>query len=336
MKSTPIPCRRSSLLAVAFLLAVALLLAAPGADATPPSWDEADCIRPGCHVELSQLEFDHGALARLRCGDCHWPDSQGAPPHPPSSDGEPPLPDAIASDRDCVRCHAESALRHGPESESDTDAGAEPRGADCLDCHDAHGGATADMLRGAGETVCMSCHAEEFEPARARRRQRDTEPKSDSDELEARLHGLAAEEGRCSACHRSHAENRPALLRGNLPPGAYARYDRQAYSACWEPCHDASLVEEAKTRSATGFRNGDDNLHYRHVVKPARGRSCRLCHAPHRARGPGLIRNGMPYGKEVLTLTFTPTKSGGKCATSCHLTVEYSRIEAIPSRIRVR
>ena len=45
------------------------------------------------------------------------------------------------------------------------------------------------------------------------------------------------------------------------------------------------------TSDATRFRNGEDNLHYRHVVGPRkdRGRSCRLCHAPHLAANPALV-----------------------------------------------
>ncbi len=314
----------------------AALLSNSGAEAAPESWDTTDCVRAGCHIELGELEFDHGVVAKLTCGDCHPAGEEGDPPHPPPSDeGGPPLPATLLSDRNCVRCHAESAIKH--DGGRTRTSGDESRGVGCLDCHDPHGGASAAMLRGIGEEVCLTCHADEFEPARARRRRKsDAGEATETEDLEARLHGPPTEEGRCSACHLSHAENRPGLLRGALPTGAYAQYERPSYSSCWEPCHDAALVEEERTTSTTGFRNGDDNLHYRHVAKPKRGRSCGLCHAPHRARGPGLIRNGMPYGKEVLTLRFTPTKSGGTCETSCHLSVEYSRTEAIPSRIRVR
>jgi len=36
----------------------------------------------------------------------------------------------------------------------------------------------------------------------------------------------------------------------------------------------------------------------------------------------------MKYGDETLTLRFEPTKNGGKCATTCHVLLEYDRRKA--------
>ncbi len=134
-----------------------------------------------------------------------------------------------------------------------------------------------------------------------------------------------------------HSGSPKGLLHGTFPVADYASYDRAIYSACFESCHPPGLVEEQRSTTATRFRNGDDNLHFRHVANQSRGRSCRLCHLPHRSRNPGLVRTSMPFGNEKrLTLEFSAEETGGRCETSCHVPVAYDREEAIPSRMRVR
>jgi len=153
---------------------------------------------------------------------------------------------------------------------------------------------------------------------------------------EKHLHGPLADQ-QCRACHLGHGKGeKPAsVVRGTLPTGLYTTYSRSAYSACFDSCHSAALVEDAKTTAATRFRNGDDNLHYRHVAKLRRGRSCRLCHEPHAAENQALIRDYLPFGVQRLTLKYEESDSGGKCTTSCHIPVSYSRDEAILSPMRV-
>lgn len=150
------------------------------------------------------------------------------------------------------------------------------------------------------------------------------------------LHG-PLRDGECLACHLTHAKGKlpSSILHGTIPAGSYATYTRAQYSACFKSCHDPTLVEEQETSTATAFRNGDDNLHYRHVAKLRRGRSCRLCHEAHGASNAPLISNFMLYGQQRLTLKFEETENGGKCATSCHVSVEYSRQEAIESPMRL-
>ena len=179
--------------------------------------------------------------------------------------------------------------------------------------------------------MCMECHSTDLDlpPLPAHSAAPDQSP--DADEAQTFLHG-PVREGLCGECHRIH----DGPLRGVVPKRPYASYERAAYSACWSSCHLPELVEESTTTTATRFRNGDDNLHFRHVAKQQRGRSCGLCHAPHQAEGPGLIQRGMPFGDEVLTLEFTPTETGGRCATSCHIPVGYDRQQAIPSIMRTQ
>ena len=61
----------------------------------------------------------------------------------------------------------------------------------------------------------------------------------------------------------------------------------------------------------TSFRDGDVNLHYLHVNKAKRGRTCRACHSTHASKHNVIIRDSVPFGRWELpinrpTLTTTP------------------------------
>ena len=73
----------------------------------------------------------------------------------------------------------------------------------------------------------------------------------------------------------------------------------------------------------TGFRNGDENIHFRHVNKVDKGRTCRACHEVHASKRPAHIREAVPFGSGgwLLDINFEQTEDGGSCAPGCH-TVE--------------
>jgi polyferredoxin len=86
------------------------------------------------------------------------------------------------------------------------------------------------------------------------------------------------------------------------------------------------MVKEPHTTTLTKFRNGDLNLHYVHVNKDERGRTCRACHEVHAAKQPHQIRDAVPYGNTgyMLKVNFTQTPNGGSCAKTCHVTRSYT------------
>ena len=69
-------------------------------------------------------------------------------------------------------------------------------------------------------------------------------------------------------------------LRRPFPERFYASFDIASYGLCFE-CHEEALVTEERTTELTNFRNGDLNLHFRHVNQE-KGRTCRACHDVHR------------------------------------------------------
>ncbi len=293
------------------------------ATAAPPR-TENDCSTSGCHLELGGAAFVHRLVEAGDCAACHDSGEPAGEFHPQVT-GEPAIGEiSLSTSRQCRPCHDDHQLRHGSEADGSKD---------CVDCHDPHGGDSGALLRGERGESCLACHAEAFEPSRQKRLSAGSpEPTPLADDL--RQHGVVAED-RCDECHLMHAGSPKGLLRGEFPVADYASYDRASYSACLESCHPPELVESQPTTTATRFRNGDDNLHFRHVAARSRGRSCRLCHAPHQTRNPALVRGAMPFGKERLTLEFSVGETGGRCESSCHLPTEYDRELAIPSRMRV-
>ncbi|MCP4005041.1 MAG: hypothetical protein GY725_12680 [bacterium] len=270
-------------------------------------------MRSGCHNELQQLPVRHTPVAKGRCVACHAFDASDVPvPTYHEGTGVRALVSASGG-RSCASCHQPLPPFHVDPSQGDEDP--------CLRCHDPHGGTTQAALLGPERTGCATCHTGFARPA------------NDTRSFE---HGPLTED-RCTPCHPAHAVGDKALLRGSLPAGPYTTpYEHSAFSACYGTCHSRELVETQPTTQTTRFRNGEDNLHYRHVVaSDGRGRSCGLCHEPHRSSGPALMRKNMPFGQETLTLHFSATPGGGNCTTSCHIPAEYDRERAIPSRMRI-
>ena len=89
-------------------------------------------------------------------------------------------------------------------------------------------------------------------------------------------------------------------------------------------CHESGLLEKDSTTSATGFRNGQKNLHFRHVNKK-KGRNCTNCHGVHSAPNPFLLLEKSRFGDWEMPLRFTKTETGGSCITACHAAKTYSR-----------
>ena len=131
-------------------------------------------------------------------------------------------------------------------------------------------------------------------------------------------------DGDCLQCHDPHGSNHFRLLVKEYPPRFYAPFAKENYALCFD-CHAESLVLTAKTNGLTDFRNGDLNLHFLHVNKPRRGRTCRACHITHAGNLPKLIRKSVPYGTWDLPVGFTKTETGGNCKSGCHLPKAYDR-----------
>lgn len=247
----------------------------------------------------------HGPVAG-GCLDCHLPHASDAP----SLLAEPPQ-------TLCTGCH-DAVGRHAGEAAYPHGAVTDDRG--CLNCHRPHAARTEYLLNAGPIDLCLGCHGTPV--ARA------------DGTVVASLAGLAGPhrhvhepvaEGRCRDCHDAHGGARPFLLTRQLTGEFYQVWQPEAYALCFG-CHDAGAFTAERTE-LTGFRDGDRNLHYVHVVAPPRGgRSCEVCHEVHSGSSPRLIREKVPFGNWEIPIEFTATETGGSCAAGCHKARRYDRV----------
>jgi predicted CXXCH cytochrome family protein len=131
--------------------------------------------------------------------------------------------------------------------------------------------------------------------------------------------------GDCASCHDLSLQAEEHFVRG-APAGG----DGSAASRAWDlalcsGCHGEGLLASKATAAATGFADGNRNLHALHV-QAGRGRRCLPCHDPHAARQPKLLRERIPArGMTQIAQEFRGAPRGGWCKTGCHAPKRYTR-----------
>ncbi|MCB9847549.1 MAG: hypothetical protein H6814_03950 [Phycisphaeraceae bacterium] len=191
----------------------------------------------------------------------------------------------------------------------------------CLNCHTPHAGDHASLLREDVKELCFECHDQPVEMPDGTRLVNMKE----LIESGKSLHSAITERG-CAECHDIHGGGHRRLLTNEYPSDLYYPFEETAYALCFS-CHDGQMVTLEQTTNATGFRNGTENLHYVHVTRDKRGRSCRVCHDAHAANREKHIRDSVPFGPAgwELPINYEPLPGGGRCASGCHSPFEYNR-----------
>lgn len=247
----------------------------------------------GCHLEIQQAvkkKHVHPAL-EMGCTECHNPHGS-AHRRLLSAEGQ----DA------CFECHdeiaenvAKAAVPH-PALKSEKG---------CISCHDPHASDNPKLLASPQKDTCLGCH-------------------KDLIGRTATVLHRPIEEGKCAACHEPHGSKNPKLLVREFPSDVYVPYTDTSYALCFG-CHSRDLLQYPDTSFATGFRDGERNLHYVHVHNTEKGRSCKLCHAVHASSNPKLIADTVPFGSWSLPIKYAKTETGGSCAPGCHKPRSYDR-----------
>lgn len=224
----------------------------------------------------------------------------------------------------CGACHEdimEGVRTHKVQHDAVT------QGQACLTCHDPHATHVQAMLRALPYDLCVDCHGQDGMTDDQGRPMTNLKALIEQGHMS---HG-PVENKDCSACHFTHSGDNFRMLTEVYPARFYAPYDEQNYALCFE-CHESEVFTAEHTRTLTGFRDGDRNLHYLHVNKAQRGRTCRSCHEVHAAPQTHLIRDGVPYGSSgwVLKINFQQLENGGSCAKTCHPTKPYDREKTGP------
>jgi predicted CXXCH cytochrome family protein len=270
--------------------------------------DEPTNLCFGCHTttreELGQFEFVHEP-ARNDCVGCH--DPHGADNMQMVKAGAPEL---------CYSCHAD--IKHTAETSAHKHSAVTSKDG-CLHCHTPHASTVQFILKDAPMALCESCHDKPVSTQDGRPIASFTEQVRDKKSL----HGPVAQKD-CSGCHATHGSEYFRLLVKDYPPMFYAPFSIDNYALCFS-CHPQSLVLTRQTADLTDFRNGDLNLHYVHVNKERRGRTCRSCHATHASDLPKHVRQSVPYGVWELPINYHKTETGGGCQPGCHAPLPYDR-----------
>jgi predicted CXXCH cytochrome family protein len=188
----------------------------------------------------------------------------------------------------------------------------------CLNCHTAHGGDLAKLMRNDPIKVCMRCHENDQKDPTGR------VVHSVAMVMDPKLskHG-PIRDGNCAGCHNTHGSDVSRLLKAPYPEAFYQPFSEDKYQLCFS-CHDKQLVETPKTANLTNFRNGDRNLHFVHVNRD-KGRNCRSCHETHASRNELQIRDSVPFGQWEMPLKYVSSASGGSCSPGCHKPFAYDR-----------
>lgn len=224
----------------------------------------------------------------------------------------------------CAKCH--------PDKMAQIDKATVKHGAlnnekKCLACHLPHVSEFPKQLADQPMNLCLNCHDKTMGEGANKLTNMKAKIMNS-----ANLHG-PIKQGDCSACHDPHGSDNFRMLVKFYPNVFYAEYDTKNYSLCFN-CHENTLVERPQTGTLTGFRNGKQNMHYLHVHKTTKGRTCKACHDMHGSNNPKHIRYSVPFGTSgwELPISYTKTATGGGCTSGCHQDFKYDREKPVRNR----
>jgi predicted CXXCH cytochrome family protein len=269
---------------------------------------EGNAVCFTCHTdksdEFSSKKHMHSAVQES-CVGCHSPHS---------SDFKYTLKAEGTRDL-CFTCHT--------DKEKDVAKATVPHKAlendrKCLNCHDPHVSDFPMQLVKQPMDLCLSCHNRDYQGANGKVANISSVLTNNS------VHHGPIQQKDCSGCHNAHGSSNFRMLRESFPQLFYAPYSQDNYKLCFM-CHQKTIASESTTTTLTGFRNGDQNLHFVHVNKAVKGRTCRACHDAHATNNPKHVRNAVPFAKWQLPIGFKKTETGGACLPGCHQLFRYDR-----------
>ena len=320
-----------------------------------------------CHRDITQgRKHLHGPVASGSCLACHGPHRAAFPKllaaqgkdlclschdqmqhqiesvkvvHKPVQDGDcAQCHETHASDHKmqlkqeplqlCQSCHepVKKQLASAPVKHSATITGDA-----CLNCHTSHGGNLTKLMKAEPAKACLTCHDKDIKiPATGSAPVRVVASMKAIQDPKQFKHG-PLNDGDCAGCHQPHGGDVTRLLAKPYSEKFYQPFDVEQYALCFT-CHDKQLVLAEKTGGLTKFRNGEQNLHYLHVNKADKGRSCRACHATHTSSQPLHLRESVPFGKWDMPVSFTQGPTGGSCKAGCHEPMSYDRVKPVQNR----
>ncbi len=190
----------------------------------------------------------------------------------------------------------------------------------CRNCHSPHASSHSNILLANENDLCFKCHNKKIISGT------DTIENIKEKLTEAQYKHAPLEDG-CNSCHDPHGSDNNYLLIASFPSDEYAKASTGTFELCFN-CHDADLLNQQFSETATNFRNGNRNLHYTHI-NGKKGRNCNICHDVHASKTQFLIKQKSIFGTWEMPMNFRVLKNGGSCRTGCHEKKEYDRINPI-------
>jgi predicted CXXCH cytochrome family protein len=218
----------------------------------------------------------------------------------------------------CLGCHEKTRLAMQTAS---VKHGALTDAKSCGNCHDAHASQEPRLLLQRTDKLCLTCH-DKTQRATDGHTVPNVKPVLTQSKF---LHG-PIQSGNCSACHNPHGSSMPLLLEKSSPKTFYTSFDLKKYDLCFT-CHEKQLVLTKNTTTLTNFRDGDVNLHFAHVNRDPKGRTCKTCHAVHGSDLPKHLATDVPFeGSDwSMPIAYEPSATGGSCTPGCHKLRSYDR-----------
>lgn len=269
-----------------------------------------------CHQDLRRAiatAADVHKPVRDQCTGCH---------EPHASEYQAQLREPMY--RSCLGCHkkVKDHVEHVAYPH-----GAIIAGEGCANCHAPHASAEPHLMNARMDRTCMQCHDRPVVANDGRKVPSMARVLNES----KYLHG-PVKSGNCSACHDAHGSNNPRLLTQTFSSSFYAPFDLRNFALCFG-CHAKETVLAARTRVLTNFRDGDVNLHYVHVHRQEKGRTCKTCHEIHGSNLPKHMAAEVSFegSSWPMPIRYEQTASGGRCAPGCHKPAAYDRLRAGPA-----
>ncbi|MDA8160376.1 MAG: hypothetical protein M0T76_06625 [Desulfobacteraceae bacterium] len=272
--------------------------------------EQGSALCLNCHKEREE-EFKRRYVhepVKKDCTICHDPHGSEAPDHlrTPLDKSGRYIKYAQPVKELCLSCHRKlnpdianeiehAKVQHKPVAEGK-----------CTICHTPHSTNFKKQLRTSLEDACFGCHKKLAQQIKGSKY----------------LHGPVRTDD-CAQCHLVHGSELPKLLRANFSLNYTEDFSLQKYALCFN-CHNSKVITDPNGLE-TGFRNGNENLHYKHVNRKD-GRTCMTCHEIHASNQPKHIRTTIPMGKNyTINLQYTKTATGGGCVVGCHKPRNYDR-----------
>jgi predicted CXXCH cytochrome family protein len=256
-----------------------------------------------CHDPINTKKHLHPPVKQGDCLDCHEIHSSN----------EKKLIFLAPPDL-CFSCHSDLEKRMETDTVMHKIA---KTGVACLNCHSPHQSDQPRMLLASEKDLCLKCHNKPI------KKDQRVISNIKNDLEKNKIAHSAIEINGCTGCHDPHASAKNSLLKGAFTTSNYiSNKSKDKISLCFQ-CHDPSLLEK-EIKASTGFRNGDKNLHFKHVNK-VKGRNCVNCHGIHSAPNEFLLVDNVKFGNWDMPLKYTKSETGGKCVTACHAPRTYSR-----------